>query len=64
VIACGAGRKGDIDPAPEDQNAPVLIYVTNNHGSAVQIFAAGRGTSYRLGTVLPGQMAKFTCGRA
>jgi hypothetical protein len=59
VSACSTGRSGGVDPMAEDPNAPVRIYVTNNHGYPVEIYAAGQGTSYRVGTVLPGQATKF-----
>ena len=60
VSACSTGRSGGVDPMAEDPNAPVRIYVTNNHGYPVEIYAAGQGTSYRVGTVLPGQAEKFS----
>ena len=58
VASCSSGRTAGVNPVM-DSNGPVRINVTNNHGYPVEIYAAGQGTSYRIGTVLPGQSAKF-----
>jgi hypothetical protein len=39
--------------------APVSVNVTNNSQSAMEIFALGGGTSYRMGTVAPGIPRRF-----
>jgi hypothetical protein len=59
VAGCNTGRTAGVDPVADDPHAPVQIHVTNNHGYPVEIYAAGQGTSYRIGTVLPGQAGKF-----
>jgi len=60
VAGCNAGRTSGVDPVADDSRAAVRINVSNNHGYPVEVYAAGQGTSYRLGTVLPGQAARFT----
>jgi hypothetical protein len=55
TLACA---KGDPDePGPSD--SPVRVEVTNHHALPVEIYAAGAGTSQRLGVVNPGMSAHF-----
>ncbi len=37
----------------------VLLHVTNNSGVPMEVYAAGSGTVYRIGTVHPGLAANF-----
>jgi len=60
VSACSTGTAGRVDPVAEGPESPVRVLVTNNHGYPVEIYAAGQGTNYRMGTVLPGQATKFS----
>jgi hypothetical protein len=39
--------------------APVIVNVTNNSQSAMEIFVVGSGTSYHMGTVAPGIPRSF-----
>ena len=43
---------------------PVRLNVTNHSGSPMQIYARGSGTSYRMGTVLPGLVGHFVVRRS
>ena len=52
------GAAGDpMNPAAAAE--PVLLNVTNNYNSPMQIYTRGSGTSDLLGTVLPGQVGHF-----
>ncbi|HVH66905.1 MAG TPA: hypothetical protein VM716_03480 [Gemmatimonadales bacterium] len=54
------GRGTAADPGQLRPNAaPVTVNVTNNSQSAMEIYAAGGGTSYRMGTVAPGIARRF-----
>lgn len=54
--ACGGSRAAT--PGPAD--SPVLIVVTNNYALAMEVAVIGAGTNYRLGTVDPGTVGRFT----
>ena len=59
TFACH-GHGTAADPAQlQPHAAPVIISVTNNSQSAMEIYAVGGGTSYRLGTVAPGIARRF-----
>lgn len=54
------GRGPAADPGQLQPDAvPVTVNVTNNSQSAMEIYAVGGGTSYRLGTVAPGVPRTF-----
>ena len=57
------GAAGDPLNAPA-AGRPVLLNVTNHSGSPMQIYARGSGTSYRIGTVLPGLVGHFVVRQA
>lgn len=42
----------------------VVVNVTNNYNGPVEIYASGSGTSYRMGTVLPGLASQFVLRQA
>jgi hypothetical protein len=44
---------------PNEPGGAVQLFVTNNHGGPVEIYAAGSGTLYRIGTVHPGLEGRF-----
>jgi hypothetical protein len=43
----------------QDIEGAVHLNVTNRSNGPMEIYAAGRGTSYRIGTVLPGLTGHF-----
>jgi hypothetical protein len=43
---------------------PVQLIVTNNSGAPMQVYAVGAGTSWRMGTVLPGLVGQFVLPQA
>lgn len=54
------GRGAAVDPGQLQPNAaPIIVNVTNNSQSAMEIYATGGGTSYRMGTVAPGIARHF-----
>jgi alpha-amylase len=56
VVLVGLGR--------EKENGPIVVNVTNNYAIQVEVYALAAGTSYRLGTVLPGIDSHFVLRRA
>lgn len=58
--AC-ASAASDTTPAA---GTPVLVNVTNHYNGPVDIYAAASGTSYRMGTVLPGFASQFVLRQA
>jgi hypothetical protein len=65
VTACaiGSGTTSDEGAAPLAGRA-VVVDVTNHYNGPVVIYAAGSGTSYRMGTVLPGLVSQFVLRQA
>jgi len=60
TFGCPHGSGTATDPGQlQPHAAPVTVYVTNNYQSAMEIYAVGGGTSYRLGTVAPGVPRHF-----
>jgi hypothetical protein len=60
TFGCSHGHGPPADPGQLRPNAaPILVNVTNNSQSAMEIYAAGGGTSYRIGTVAPGIARRF-----
>lgn len=58
--ACAYGSGGTSDTRrPQDPGGAVRLSVTNHSGGPMEIFATGRGTSYRIGTVHPGLVGHF-----
>ena len=57
--ACAYGRTADELKRPQDPGGAVQLYVTNNSGGPMEIYAAGAGTLYRIGTVHPGLDGRF-----
>jgi hypothetical protein len=57
--ACAYGRRGDELKRPQDLGGAVQLYVTNISGGPMEIYAAGSGTLYRIGTVHPGLDGRF-----
>lgn len=65
ISGCAPGRGAAGDPLnPAAAGKPVLLNVTNHSGSPMQIYARGSGTSYRMGTVLPGLVGQFVVRQA
>jgi hypothetical protein len=58
ACAYGMGTIPDRRRAQDIEGA-VHLNVTNRSNGPMEIYAAGRGTSYRLGTVLPGLTGHF-----
>jgi hypothetical protein len=56
ACAFGVGAAGDIPP-------PTQLEVTNQSGGPIEVWAAGSGTSYRIGTVHPGLTERFALRR-
>ena len=44
---------------PNEAGGAVQLYVTNNSGGPMEVYAAGTGTLYRIGTVHPGLEGRF-----
>lgn len=59
ACAYGLGTATDTRRAHEPWGA-VQLNVTNHSGGPMEIYAAGSGMSYRLGTVHPGLNGRFT----
>jgi hypothetical protein len=58
--ACAFGRgTADDFKRPQDPGGAVQLNVTNNVGGPVEVYAAGSGTLYRIGTVHPGLPGRF-----
>lgn len=58
ACAQGIGSTTDLTGA-NDKGGAVSLNVTNLSGGPMEIYASGGGTSYRVGTVLPGLSGKF-----
>ena len=58
ACAYGTGRVPDTRRAQDIEGA-VHLNVTNHSNGPMEIHAIGRGTSYRIGTVLPGLTGHF-----
>jgi hypothetical protein len=56
ISACAHGQRAG---QPLTEPLPVSVNVTNNAQSAMEIFAIGSGTSYRMGVVAPGIARRF-----
>ena len=54
----GPGAAGDAT-RPNDPGGAVQLHVTNNTGGPMEVYAAGSGTLYRIGTVHPGLAGRF-----
>ncbi len=52
----GLSRGSWPEPA---RGASIVLNVTNDYGSPVEIYAIGSGTYYRMGTVFPGLKGHF-----
>jgi hypothetical protein len=59
ATACGYGTGAIPDTRAQDIEGAVHLNVTNRSNAPMEIYAAGRGTSYRIGTVLPGLTGHF-----
>lgn len=58
--ACAHGQGAGTEPVrPNEAGGAVQLYVTNNSGSPMEVYAAGTGTLYRIGTVHPGLDGRF-----
>jgi hypothetical protein len=63
--ACALGVGGGSRPgAAFDEGAPIHLQVTNSSGGPMEVYAAGSGTSYRVGTVHPGLPGRFEVRRS
>jgi hypothetical protein len=58
ACAFGRGAAGDFR-GPLDPGGAIELNVTNSSGGTMEVFAAGPGTLYRIGTVHPGLSARF-----
>jgi hypothetical protein len=58
ISACAHGQRA-VTGQPLTEPLPVSVNVTNNAQSAMEIFAIGSGTSYRMGVVAPGIARRF-----
>jgi len=59
-FGCTHGNGTTADPGQlQPHAAPVIVNVTNNSQSAMEIYAVGGGTSYRIGTVAPAIARQF-----
>ena len=58
--ACASGMNPSRNPETEPDGTAVRVHVTNLYNGPIAVFAVGRGTSYKLGTVLPGFASQFT----
>ena len=58
IFACTHGHGAD-SQNPQTEPLPVGVNVTNNSQSAMEIYAVGSGTSYRIGVVAPGLARRF-----
>ena len=58
--ACGYGvRAAGSTSGAQELASPVQVQVINDTGAPVEVYAAGSGTSYRVGTVHPGLAERF-----
>jgi hypothetical protein len=58
--ACAYGTRTTTDAIrPGEPAGAVHLNVTNLSGGPMEVYAAGRGTSYRIGTVFPGLSSQF-----
>lgn len=57
--ACAFGAGAAVDNTAGGPARPVQLQVTNTSGGPIEIYAAGSGTSYRVGTVHPGLTGRF-----
>ena len=58
--ACAHGQGAGTEPVrPNEAGGAVQLYVTNNSGGPMEVYAAGTGTLYRIGTVHPGLEGRF-----
>jgi hypothetical protein len=58
--ACSYGIGATAGPAgPRDTKRTVQLNVTNHSGGPMDVYAAGSGTQYRIGTVHPGLPGRF-----
>ena len=58
--ACAPGIGAGHEPNREPAASAVQLNVTNLYNGPITIYAVGGGTSYRMGTVLPGLASQFT----
>jgi hypothetical protein len=60
LLACayGTGQAPD-HRRPQESGGAVQLIVTNRSGGSMEVSAAGTGTGYRMGTVLPGLTGYF-----
>jgi hypothetical protein len=58
ACAYGVGTTGDA-PGARGAGRPVQLQVINHSGGPVEVYAAGSGTWYRVGTVHPGLAGRF-----
>ena len=59
VSACAYGPRADANLQPGSPEGAVYVNITNHYNGPVEIHATGSGTSYRVGTVLPGFSSRF-----
>jgi hypothetical protein len=58
--ACTYGQGAGAEPVrPHEAGGAVQLYVSNNSGGPMEVYAAGTGTLYRIGTVHPGLAGHF-----
>lgn len=58
--ACARNRGAAGDGQEAEPERPVRVHVVNHYGQAMEIVAAGAGTTQRLGLVGAGQSRDFT----
>jgi hypothetical protein len=58
ACAYGVGTASE-SRRPTDPGGAVQVYVTNNSAAPMEVYAAGSGTFYRIGTVHPGLGRRF-----
>lgn len=63
AAGCSHAVPEGADPVAAESTRPVQVYVTNNHGYPIEVFALSAQTSYKMGNVLPGQVGRFTLRR-
>jgi hypothetical protein len=56
---CARGFTSAGDPAPVERGRAVQLQVSNTSGGPMEVYAAGSGTTYRVGTVHPGLSERF-----
>jgi hypothetical protein len=62
-FACAHGRGAAADPGTA-RPADVLVNVTNNYATSMEVHAIASGINYRMGTVSPGIPRQFVLQRA